>query len=768
MRLDHVLGWVAAVLITVLAGCGGSGTTGNANPNGVVPPVADNLPAVAALGSLPDVKLAAAFGDEMALNLPVQNGNFSTNAIVNAGSVQLPSGATEMSYALYGLTVQYVVDNTNPENIIRAPVPYIAPYEMRITTQGGKYWFMLADFRNGVWNIQPTAINAGDEAFTIGLAPNAANAAGTFWFALVTYGNENVTLTNIEMDYPSQDFANVPVEYHEYVEAADGTLLATDAFLPLDTDNALLPDPPYPVVLFRTPYSKDPLLFGPLSQLMGGLNVVMVVQYFRGRLTDTGAWPDSQGTETLFREHAGPDHTDGMDTIEWLQDRQFYNGSMLLAGPSALGMSVYQEAATAGADIKGFYPLMASSDVGTWAAQRNGCFKRSNVEGWLSGQGFPLELLTEAEDVYINNDKAYWAAVDFTTKASGVNAPGWHETGWFDVDVESTIDSWAAINLSGGPQAVGNQWLVIGPWTHSNAMSRGNEIGSLAFPADSSINDPSVMPAKWDALALNQWSFYVIGRTIGYTPPINRVLTYFIGEEGNTAAPHNRWYELPNWPPEFTASTYYLAGDNTLAASEPSSGTIDVPIDPADSVPTLGGAVLPVVFDLTPIVPGPIDQRPVSGHAGIRHCDAAATGADLCFAGPVQATLYVSVHGAVDSDVMCKLVDVYPGGGQEICIADNAVRLSRYLSDNELGALVEDQVYEVGLEIGQRAWVLGPGHQLRLEIATTNYPRFERNPGDGNAFWDPVDPSGVTGTLTVHCGPDTPSQIALPLYNPAS
>jgi uncharacterized protein len=767
MRLTVVCSVILSVSLIMILGCGGGLNAGLHHPDGQLPPVEQALPAISELGTAQDRKLAAAFGDEFAANLPAESGNYSSNAIVNTGAVQLPSGPTTMSAAWYGTTMQYVLDNTDPGNPVRVPVPYIAPYEIRVTTTGGKYWFLTADFMSGKWRIQPTEVTADSQAFPIGLAANASNDKGTFWFAIVTYGGENVTITGLELDFPSQDFAALPIEVHEYITAEDGTQLATDTYLPLDTGSPLLPPPPYPVILFRTPYSKDPLLYGPLSQLIGGVNAVMMVQYFRGRLSDSGVWPDSTGTPTLFREHAGPEHTDGLDTITWIKERQFYNGDMLLAGPSALGVSAYQAATQAGSDIKGFYPIMSSSDIGSWAAERNGCFKRSNVEGWITSQNLPSGLLEQAETAYSSGDQAYWAAVDFTTQAAGVNAPGWHETGWFDVDVESTIKSWAAINSNGGPLAAGNQWLVIGPWTHSQAGSRGYLVGDLEFPNDSSLNDPSHLPAGWDALSLNQWAFFVIGRTIGYTPPANRVLAYFIGEEGNTTQPHNRWYELAGWPPVASETELFLSGANELLDTIPGDGTVDVLIDPANSVPTVGGAVLPVIFNLAPVIPGPMDQRVLGGHTGVQSFFASPPGADVSLAGPIQATLYVSVSGAVDSDVMLKLVDVYPGGGAEILIADSAVRLSRYLADTGQGALVEDQVYQIELEIGQRAWVLGDDHQLRLDIATTNYPRFDLNPSDGNAFWDIFDPSGVTGTLAVHCGGVTPSTISLPEFNPA-
>ena len=751
MRLAMLVLFILVCLIPSLIGCGGGSTTEGSTPAIEPPPATQVLPAISELNSYYSEKAVAAFGDEQTYPFQVELGNYSANAIVNAGSVQLPSGASEMSAAWYGFTLSYVLDASDPENIVYAPVPYIAPYELRVTTQGGSYWFLTADFRNGKWNIHAEEYNAGTQTFPIGLAANASNMSGTFWFAIVTYGGENATITGLELDYPSQLFEAIPITYHEYITADDGTQLATDVYLPMDTGSILLPPPPYPVILFRTPYYKDPLLYGAFSQAIGGVNAVMIVQYFRGRLSDSGVWPDSTGTETLFREHAGPDHTDSLDTLAWIKERQFYNGDMLLAGPSALGVSAYQTAATAGADIKGFYPIMSTSDIGTWAAQRNGCFKRSNVEGWLTEGGFPSELLTEAETAYATDDADYWAAVDFTTQASGVNAPGWHETGWYDVDVESTIASWDAISTNGGPLAADNQWLVIGPWTHDNAGSRGNVVGDLSFPNDDSIHDPSVLPAGWDALALNQWGFYVIGRTLGYTPPTSRVLVYLIGEEGTANNEQNIWLELPGWPPAGDGmEAIYLDATGMLIPDVPGvEDTITVPYDSSDPVLTLGGANLPVIFDSAPVAAGPFDQRAVSVHPDVRMFATPWTiGGVYTIAGPIELTLWVSTDMA-DCEVMAKLVDVYPDG-TEIPVADSAVRLSRYLGED----VVVDEIYEVHLTIGERAYSFGDEHVQRLDIAASNYPRFDLVPVD------------TTGTITLYVGPTHPSKIELPTFDP--
>ena len=292
-------------------------------------------------------------------------------------------------------------------------------------------------------------------------------------------------------------------------------------------------------------------------QLMSDANIVFMVQYFRGRLNDSGAYPDSEGTETMFRDHAGPLFTDAIDTIDWIEARNFYNGDLILTGPSALGLWIYQAAPELGDRVTGIYPQMASANVGDWAARRNGCFKRSNVEGWLTGNGYPPVLL--AEVIANLEDDAYWDDVDFDVRADEVNAPGYHETGWWDVDVESTINSWQEINTNGGPLAAGKQYLVIGPWDH-RPLERPGIVGDLEFPTGIG-NDPTKLLSQWDGI---NWVSYMLGRDPFFVYPTYNVYYYMIGNEGSSVHPNNTWFQAADWPPAYTERVFYLIDDPGL------------------------------------------------------------------------------------------------------------------------------------------------------------------------------------------------------------
>jgi len=748
-----VTAFALILFAALLSACGG-GTAPASDPGGsspAIPPIMDQLPS---LDELPPTVVVRSVSEAFQQEGWQGEGNALGTAVQDGTSISLPSGEHQMAGGIYGYTVTYPT----------LAVPYIAPYEITINTDGGgDFWVALADYGRMTWNILPETFSGTAVNMPIGLEPNASNSDGYFIYAILTYGGENVTVSSIDLVYPDLFVLGEPVEYQQFIEADDGTRLATSIFLPYEESELLIPDPPYPAVLFRTPYDKAETFsiqyegFN-LPTALASLNVVMVVQYFRGRKDDSGAWPDSEGTETLFREHNGPDHTDAIDTMDWIEARHWYNGTTVLSGPSALGLWIYQATPGLGDRIAGIYPQVSSGNVANWAAQRNGCFKRSNVEGWLTGNNYPPELLTEAEDNY--GSDAYWDALDFDAQASSAACPGYHEVGWWDVDVESTIYSWQQLQSNGGAGAAGNQWLVIGPGGHDSM--RSETVGELTFPTTPLENDPRAVPDAWDGL---KWALKPLGRNPLFFEPTAHVLAYFIGSDEpafQTTEPNNHWYEMDAWPPSASDWVLYLSSDtpsltDTNPVAETTAGWQCVPANP---VLTKGGANLPG----GPMLAGPYDQSEPEVHEDVLQLRTGGLAEAVSVAGPIPVHLFVSTD-AVDTDIMVKLIDEYPDG-RNMLVTDSAVRLSWYLAENELGDVVPGTVYEVQFNLGDRAYVFESGHMIGLDIQSTNYPRYDINPGNGDPFF-----TGLNGTVqgsTLYMGGATNSHVTLPEFDPSA
>ncbi len=745
----------------------------------------------------------------------VQIGNQPVSIDLSQGQL-LPSGAW-----LFGVQAFYG----------EKPVPYLAPYSVHVELPGKrKYGLALPEFKSDQWQLWREKCPS-DTDIPVGLDPNAADRNGVFWFAILLpdalqQENSPGAAWGVKLTYPPQPAAGLPVDYHLELPAADGTPLATNIYLPYLEKNPLLPDPPYPVTLMRTPYAKDwidPAYIAWTTRF----NAVVVTQYFRGRPDLSGVWPASGGQPGLFSDHAGPEHTDAIDTVRWLAARHWCNGRILPTGPSGLGLWIYQAAPELGDQLAGIYPLVAAGDVGAWAAQENGCYKQANVETWLSSYKFPAPLLKEARRRA--SDESYWDKLDFNKDADQVNCPGLHETSWWDVSIEQGLKSWKAINSRGGRRAKGRQWIIIGPWPHD--APRTDSCGELSFPTengagaqtaiqanavldgllhsgkqalDEAINgrpegqrslghDPSVIPLRWDSLF---WVAWVLGRNPFYNAPEHNVLAYFVGEEGSTVEPNNSWFELLDWPPPYREKQLFLSPSAAsgsgavwqggLTDSAPSRAQSQrFQADPLHPLETRGGPNIP----LGDLLNGPYDQRQVLTSAALNGSEStdpqvtvwqtAPLDKRLSIAGPIRVRLYLSTDRA-DTDVAVKLVDCYPdnfklpsgwnspGGkdvaGRQLLVADTALRLSWWCKQQGLGKVQPGKVYAIDLTVGERAWVFEKGHRIGLHIQGTNAPRFSVNPGTGERFMD--DGHGVVQTSTIQLGGDTASRLSLPLYEP--
>ena len=739
---------LATLALLMLAGCSGGST-----PVSEDPPVADTPVLAGVLPDLADLPEGSAPRDVSEVqSIPPTNCYRTANAEEDGDNMRLPSGETELCAAYWNINITYG----------GRAVPYLVPYSVKITTANdGDYWVAIPDYGTGSWNIHNTQYTGPINTIPVGLSANAGKPEGDFWFAIITYGGDTVTVTDIAMSYPDAGFSGEPVEYHEYLMMSDGTQLATFVYLPLEPVLPIVPDPPYPVVLMRTPYDylnvvrpggTGTAMWSTLQGLADA-NVMVILQYFRGRLSDSGAWPDSEGTEEMFRDHAGPEYMDAIETMDWIEARHFYNGDCLLSGPSALGLWIYQAATVLGDRVIGIYPQVSCGNVANWAALRNGCFKVSNVEGWLLGNSYPPSLLDEAYDNFEN--ESYWDELDFDVAADGVDCPGYHESGWWDVDVEATIHSWQQINTNGGPLAAGNQKLIIGPWDHESVRTR--QVGELTFP-DTVTHDPSQVTSSFDGI---MWASYMLGRDPFYSPSDHSVYYYLIGEEGNTSWPNNTWIVADDWPPAYTETTWYLQDDTFgLVDVEPANDSMTWTSHPATPVPSIGGANLPIT---TVIDAGPYNQALSLIHPDILTFSSGIMIDPLCLAGPIDVKFWVETD-AQDTDIMVKLIDKYPGGDYML-VADSAVRLSWYLENySAFPSVTPGQTYEVNLEVGQRAYNFASGHELILVVQSTNYPRYAVNPGNGDPFYD--GSNGVAQTNILHLGTGNASQLTLPVYTP--
>lgn len=581
------------------------------------------------------------------------------------------------------------------------------------------------------------------------------------------------------------------------VEARDGARLVSDVY-------AGDPDPQArPVLLERTPYGRrstrgsdaavdgqDPAPPETVCARLVARGYVVVRQDCRGR-------GDSGGRFAKYVNEA----EDGYDTVEWVARQPWCDGRVAtmgvsysahtqtalasLAPPHLAAMFVdsggFASAYETGVRMGGAFELKQA----TWALRRArevtaadpvraAALAAEPVEDWFRQLPWrrghsPLRHLPDYEDYLFEQ----WENEDFgpfwqqrAIYGRGYvdrfpDVPSLHMSSWYDPYVRTAIENFTELGRRGDERT----YLVLGPWTHGRRSDRF--AGDVDF-GDEAPLDGNLAPDYVEMRA--DWFDAQLSGEAGHVPPVR----YFVmgGGSGRRSSAGRlehggRWRTARTWPPETTRPTrLYLHPAGLLAPERP--GTTDLiryDHDPADPVPTIGGQVTsgePVMDG------GAFDQRPGSATFALRPSPLPLAArpdvlvfqtepleSGLVVAGPVTARLRVS-STAVDTDFTIKLIDVHPPSadypaGFAMNLTEGILRC-RYRDGFERPVPMEPgRPYDIEVSAPDTANYFAPGHRLRVDISSSNFPRFDVNPGTGRP---PVaERRTVVATNTVHLGP---------------
>lgn len=537
----------------------------------------------------------------------------------------------------------------------------------------------------------------------------------------------------------------------------DSTILRADVWRPEG-------DEPLPVVLARTPYNKQ-LADPPRPWLRLASNgYVVVVQDCRGR------WA-SDGDFVPFRDEID----DGYDTVEWLAAQPWCTGKIGMYGTSYLGTTQWLAAAGAPPHLTTIIPAFTASDYHNGWIYHSGALMQSFAIGWalpyelgaLERSDVPAERRPEVaarirsmlsdvlgttshfplKDVPVFSENGlgsyyfdwlehpdeddYWRQWSIEKHHDRIAIPVLSFGGWYDMFLRGTIRNFL------GLAAKGNQRLVIGSWAHGKPLYGDNPDTSISFGLPATSLDYEGLSLRW----LDHWLKGENNGVMEDTAPI----TYF-------TLGINTWESATEWPPAAAKDVaYHLRADGGLSTDLPDADEpADVFVyDPRNPVPTHGG---PAYGN-----GGARDQRWLGERADVLVYTSSLLKEDLKVTGPVTVTLWASTS-ARDTDFTAKLVDVYPDG-LAMNLADGIVR-ARYrnsLAKQELlepGAVVE---YEIDLEATSN--VFKAGHRIRVEISSSNWPRFDPNPNTGGTFGEDVE--GIPALQTVYHSAERPSHVRL-------
>jgi putative CocE/NonD family hydrolase len=347
----------------------------------------------------------------------------------------------------------------------------------------------------------------------------------------------------------------------------------------------------------------------------------------------------------------------------------------------------------------------------------------------------------------------YWEAFNGESW-SEISAPAFNMGGWYDLYAPQTFTNFNGLRLHGGSEEAKQSKLIVGPWPH--ALSQSPRTGDVDFGAQSMV-DLEAMELRW-------FDYWLKGRENGIVdePPIR---LFIMGV--------NEWRDEYEWPLARTdwqkwhlhsggrANT--LIGDGALSTDTPGDESPDrdeppdrFTYDPLYPVPTRGGNTC-----CSPhIVPwGPYDQRDIEMRGDVLCYTSAPLDADLEVTGPIEVVLYAATD-CRDTDWTAKLVDVSPTGyARNLC--DGIIRGRCRESFTDPTLLDPGKIYEYGIEVGVTGNVFRRGHRIRLEISSSNFPRFDRNLNTGNSGATDTEPQRAN--QTVFHSKEYPSHILMPV-----
>ena len=567
------------------------------------------------------------------------------------------------------------------------------------------------------------------------------------------------------------------------VPMRDGVHLATDV---------VRPDAPgrFPVIINRGPYGKNSYLDNPNHSIwfFPRNGYVLLSQDVRGRFESEGEY------NPLFQEAH-----DGYDTVEWAARQPWSNGRVATTGQSYLGATQYTLAGghPLPPHLQTLMPVSASSDFHqSWVYHTGGVMEwgwtvpyailkgrntlaRAGREDLIARMdeyviepgnfGQPLsdqwyrhlplrdwiDRLKEAAPYFHEYfdeelDGPYWWPINMMRQASNVTVPMYHITAWYDIFMEGAINAFQSIQQHGGSElARRNQKLLIGPWAHLRPFTQPTTGGA----GDIDFGAAAAVELHQDMLRWYDYWLKDIETGIMDDAPVR---IFVMGD--------NRWRDEQEWPLARTHYTrWYLhsaggantgAGDGTLStvppeANEPQDEFI---YDPADPAPTLGGNTLIIDY-------GVFDQSPAENRPDVLVYTSDPLPSDLELTGPISVTLYAATTAA-DTDFTAKLVDVRPDGYAHN-VQDGIVRARYRTSVREPSPIIPGRVYQYAIDLWATSHVVKAGHRVRVDISSSNFPRFDRNPNTGAALG--ADARLETARQTVHHSAQYPSHITLPV-----
>jgi putative CocE/NonD family hydrolase len=562
----------------------------------------------------------------------------------------------------------------------------------------------------------------------------------------------------------------VTVEHGVAVTMRDGTVLRADIYRPVAPGR-------FPVLLTRTPYDKrseGDVDFGHKGAARG---YVVVNQDVRGRYTSDGEW-----YPFLYESN------DGYDTVEWAAALPYSDGRVGMYGGSYVGATQMLAAIAHPPHLAGICPVVTASNYHDGWTYQGGAFEQWFNESWTSGLAqdtlnrfvrshtnalngiarlpltqYPLfELPHASSDADLLHSLApyfldwvahpsydeYWKRWSIEDHYADIGVPSLTVAAWYDIFLGGSLRNYVGVKLQGKDEATRRgQHLLVTIGGHAGSSRK---IGDVDFGSAAPFDEDETTLSWYDNLFKN------VANDFSRPKPVK---LFVMGT--------NEWREEDDWPLARARNTRYFLhsegkansahGDGALVAATPRSDKPDQYVyDPANPAPTVGG---PLCCDSKHLEPGPHDQRAMEARSDVLVYSTPPLEQDLEVTGPVQLELFAK-STAVDTDFTAKLVDVGPDGFAQN-LTEGIVR-ARYRNSPENTELMKPgQIYKFTVDLWATANLFRKGHTLRLEVSSSNFPRFDKNLNTGENAG--VGGKSIPATNTIYHDAEHPSALVLPI-----
>ncbi|MDX1477154.1 MAG: CocE/NonD family hydrolase [Saprospiraceae bacterium] len=610
-------------------------------------------------------------------------------------------------------------------------------------------------------------------------------------------------ITAQDSDLRAQLEAIAVIDQKVMMPMRDGIRLCTDIYRPKT-------DTPVPVIFSRTPYNFNSWGDGEerTRTYQRALDAVKrgyayVVQNERGRYFSEGQW-DILGTPT----------TDGYDAFTWMKNQPWCNGRIGTYGCSStaewqMAVAALDHPSHAAMVPQGFGAGVGR--IGDWHEQGN--WYRGGAEqmlffAWLYGVEHDVfkprippgatqedlirisrfyDLAPENPPVDMSEALRHLPITDILQNINGKreiydkmirrkpNDPAWYEGGlyhddmpfgvpsmwfvsWYDVSAGPNLALFNHVRENGADAEVrDNQYLVIAPTLHCRFTRATEE----TIVGERNLGDARL---DYDALIYGWFDFWLKGEDNGILDQTPRVQYYVMGA--------NEWKSSDTWPPEGAQmETFYLSsggsanslyGDGKLTSQPPAENRPDrFTYDPMNPVPSYGGNVC---CTGNAVQGGAFDQREMETRHDILVYTSEPLVEGIEVSGTIEIDLYVG-SDAKDTDFTVKLIDVHPDG--RAYNLDETIQRMRYREGYDKEVMMEKgHVYKVAVSPMSTSNFFKKGHRIRIEVSSSNFPRFARNLNTGGNNYD--ESQGVVAHNVVHHSAQYPSQIRLPVVRPVS